>query len=76
MWILVIVFPKFLYAVFSYLLISFQPLPVYYFFKQSLRFSTWELIALSTKIDSMLLCTLKQKTPFDTATIMLCATAA
>ena len=58
------------------LLISFQPLPIYYFFKQSLRFFTWKLIALSTKINAMVLCTLKQKTPFNAAAIMFCAAAA
>ena len=52
------IFPKCLYTVFSNLLISFQPLPVYYFFKQSLRFFTRELIALSTKINAMDLSTL------------------
>lgn len=71
-----IIFPKCLYTIFSNLLISFQPLPIYYFFKQSLRFFTWKLIALSTKINAMVLCTLKQKTPFDAATIMFCAAAA
>ncbi len=76
MWIFGIIFPKCLYTVFSDLLISFQPLSVYYFFKQSLRFFTWELIAFSTKINAMVLCTLKQKTPFDAAAIMLCAAAA
>ena len=76
MWIFGMIFPKCLYTVFSNLLISFQPLPVYYFFKQSLRFFTRELIALSTKINAMVLCTLKQKTPFDAATIMFRAAAA
>lgn len=33
-------------------------------------------MALSTKINAMLLCTLKQKTPFDAAAMMLCAAAA
>ncbi len=76
MWIFGIIFPKCFYTVFFNLLISFQILPVYYFFKQSLRFFTWELIALSTKIYSMIFCTLKQKASFDAATIMLCAVAA
>ena len=71
-----IIFPKCFYTVFSNLLISFQPLPIYYFFKQSLRFFTWKLIALSTKINAMVLCTLKQKTPFNAAAIMFCAAAA
>ena len=75
MWIFGIIIPKSLYTIFFNLLISFQPLPVYFFFKQSLRFFTWELIALSTKINSMVLCALKQKTSFDAATIMFYVTA-
>ena len=75
MWIFGMIFPKCLYTVFSNLLISFQPLPVYYFFKQPLRSFTWKLIALSTKINAMFFCALKQKTPFDATAIMFCATA-
>lgn len=58
-----IIFPKCLYTIFSNLLITLQPLPVYYFFKNSLRFFARKLIALSTKINAMVLCALKQKHP-------------
>ena len=70
-----IIFPKCLYTIFSNLLITLQPLPVYYFFKNFLRFFARKLIALSTKINAMVLCALKQKTPFDAASIMFCAAA-
>lgn len=59
MWIFGIIFPKCLYTVFFDLLISFQPLPVYYFLEESLRFFARKLIALSAKINTMVLCALK-----------------